>query len=59
MALDRKALAKTLGGGFTVATTFPAADMTKVDGQDFTQLAQDKTTKQNYQLPQDIGSEDL
>lgn len=33
--------------------------MTKVDGQDFTQLAQDKTTKQIYQLPQDIGSEDL
>lgn len=46
MALDRKALAKTLGGGFTGATTFTAADMTKVDGQDFTQLAQDKTTKQ-------------
>lgn len=46
MALDRKALANTLGGGFTGATTFTAADMTKVDGQDFTQLAQDKTTKQ-------------
>lgn len=46
MALDRKALAKTLGGGFTGATTFTAADMTKVDGQDFIQLAQDKTTKQ-------------
>ncbi|WP_201330288.1 peptide ABC transporter substrate-binding protein [Lactobacillus nasalidis] len=46
MALNRQALAKTLGGGFTGAVTFTAADMTKVNGQDFTDLAQSKTSKQ-------------
>ena len=42
MALDRDALAKTLGGGYTGSKNFTAAGMTKVNGKDFTDLSQTK-----------------
>lgn len=44
-AIDRKELCKTLGDAYQPADTYTAKNMTKVNGKDFTDLAESKTTK--------------
>lgn len=63
MALDRNALAKTLGGGYTGSKNFTAAGMTKVGDKDFTDLSQTKesllVTGHHKQLAQSYFKERL